>query len=297
VSTPQHFRRLADLPDGALRALLERSRALRAMQRARAPQPLFGGRVIALLFEKASTRTRVSFEAAMAHGGGHAMFLSPRDLQLGRGETLEDSARVLSRMVDAIVIRTHEHARIETFAAAASVPVINALTDEAHPCQLLADLLTWTDAHGELAGRRAAFVGDGNNVCRSWMEAAGLLGFELAVASPPGYEPPPPAGASVRVGNDPAAAVAGADVVITDVWASMGQEDEAQARARAFAGFQVDGALMGLAAPGAIFLHCLPAHRGEEVAAEVIDGPQSRVWDEAENRLHTQKALLELLLK
>lgn len=295
--TARHFLRLTDCTPDELRALLARARELRDMQRRRAPQLLFAGRVIGLLFEKASTRTRVSFEAAMAHGGGHAMFLSPRDIQLGRGETIEDSARVLSRMLDAIVIRTHDHARIERFAAAAGVPVINALTDQAHPCQLLADILTWQDAHGDIAGRRAAWVGDGNNVCQSWMEAAEVFGFDLTVASPPGYTPPAASSARVTVVHDPALAVAGADVVVTDVWASMGQEGEADDRARAFAGYQVDGALMAQAAPGAVFMHCLPAHRGEEVSADVIDGPASVVWDEAENRLHTQKALLEFLLR
>jgi ornithine carbamoyltransferase len=228
------------------------------------------------------------------------MCLSPRDIKLGRGETVEDSARVLSRMVDVLVVRTFSHERLELFAAHSTVPVINALTDRFHPCQLLADILTWTEHHGDVRGRTAAFVGDGNNVCHSWMEAARLFGFRLRVATPQGYRPAADLTATyadcVEILDDPQAAVAGADAVITDVWASMGQEDEAAARQTAFAGYQVDQALMARAAPGAIFMHCLPAHRGEEVSAEVIDGPQSVVWDEAENRLHAQKALLELLL-
>lgn len=298
--TARHFLTLTDLTSGELAALMVRASELKAAHRRSERDTPYAGKVLAMLFEKSSTRTRASFEAAWTHLGGHTMFLSPRDIQLGRGETVEDSARVLSRMVDVLVVRTFSHERLELFAAHSAVPVINALTDRFHPCQLLADVLTWIERHGDIRGRSAAFVGDGNNVCQSWMEAARLFGFSLRVAAPAGYRPEAALQAAyadcVQVLDDPAAAVAGADAVITDVWASMGQEDEAAARGQAFAGYQVDAALMAQAAPGAIFMHCLPAHRGEEVSADVIDGPQSVVWDEAENRLHAQKALLELLL-
>ena len=296
----RHFLTLTDLTPAELGTLIARAGELKAAHRRGERQVRYPGKVMAMLFEKSSTRTRASFEAAWTHLGGHSMFLSPRDIQLGRGETVEDSARVLSRMVDVLVVRTAAHERLELLASHSSVPVINALTDRFHPCQLLADILTWTERHGDLRGRTAAFVGDGNNVCQSWIKAARLFGFELRIAAPAGYRPEPELLAAhvdcVRVTDDPAAAVAGADVVVTDVWASMGQEDESSARQAAFAGYQVDQALMARAATGAIFMHCLPAHRGEEVAAAVIDGPQSVVWDEAENRLHAQKALLELLL-
>jgi ornithine carbamoyltransferase len=296
----RHFLTLTDLTPVELAALMVRAGELKAAHHRGERATPYAGKVLAMLFEKSSTRTRASFEAAWTHLGGHTMFLSPRDIQLGRGETVEDSARVLSRMVDVLVVRTFSHGRLELFAAHSAVPVINALTDRFHPCQLLADILTWIECHGDIRGRTAAFIGDGNNVCQSWMEAARLFGFRLRVAAPTGYRPETALQAAyadcVQVLDDPAAAVAGADAVITDVWASMGQEDETAARVQAFAGFQVNAALMAQAAPGAIFMHCLPAHRGEEVSADVIDGPQSVVWDEAENRLHAQKALLELLL-
>ena len=296
----RHFLTLTDLTPAELAALMVRAGELKAAHRRGERATPYAGKVLAMLFEKSSTRTRASFEAAWTHLGGHTMFLSPRDIQLGRGETVEDSARVLSRMVDALVVRTFSHERLELFAAHSAVPVINALTDRFHPCQLLADILTWIERHGDIRGCSAAFVGDGNNVCQSWMEAARLFGFRLRVAAPNGYQPEAELQAAyadcVQVLDDPAAAVSGADAVITDVWASMGQEDEAAARMQAFAGFQVNAALLAQAAPAAIFMHCLPAHRGEEVSADVIDGPQSVVWDEAENRLHAQKALLELLL-
>jgi ornithine carbamoyltransferase len=296
----RHFLTLTDLTAAELTGLIARAAELKAAHKRGQAQVRYPGRVMAMLFEKSSTRTRASFEAAWTHLGGHSMFLSPRDIQLGRGETVEDSARVLSRMVDVLVVRTFSHERLERLAAHSTVPVINALTDRFHPCQLLADILTWTEQHGDIHGRTAVFVGDGNNVCHSWMEAARLFGFHLRVAAPEGYRPAADLTATyadcVDIFDDPQAAVAGADAVITDVWASMGQEEEAAARQAAFAGYQVDQALMARAAPGAIFMHCLPAHRGEEVSAEVIDGRQSVVWDEAENRLHAQKALLELLL-
>jgi ornithine carbamoyltransferase len=255
-----------------------------------------------MIFAKSSTRTRVSFEVGAFQLGGHALFLSSRDIQLGRGEPIRDTARVLSRYVDGIMIRTFDQAEAEELARYASVPVINGLTDLQHPCQVLADLMTIGEALGGWEGKVVAWVGDGNNVAHSWLDAAGVLGFELRLACPAGYRPHPDIVArnrgltQVLLTDDPAEAVRGAHVVNTDVWASMGQEAEQAERERAFAGYIVDGALMRLAASGAIFLHCLPAHRGEEVSDEVIEGPQSRVWDEAENRLHAQKALMATLL-
>jgi ornithine carbamoyltransferase len=260
------------------------------------------GKSLAMIFMKSSTRTRVSFEVGTWQLGGHALFLSPRDIQLGRGEPIADTARVLSRYVDGIMIRTFAHAEVEELAKYASVPVINGLTDLLHPCQILADLLTVRQHLGGWDGKRIAWVGDGNNMANSWINAAYRLGFELTLACPEGYDPDAfilaraRECAPVRVVRDPAEAVAGADVVNTDVWASMGQEEEQAKRAKAFAGYTVNGTLMARAARDAIFLHCLPAHRGEEVAAAVIDGPQSRVWDEAENRLHVQKAVMTMLM-
>ena len=261
------------------------------------------GKTLAMIFAKSSTRTRVSFEVGTYQLGGHALFLSARDIQLGRGEPIPDTARVLSRYVNGIMIRTFDHAEVVELARSATVPVINGLTDLSHPCQVLADLFTVREALGGWEGKRVAWVGDGNNMANSWLEAAQVLGFELRLACPEGYEPDrgiferaQAAGACVLVTDLPEEAVEGAHVVNTDVWASMGQEAEAEARRNAFRGYTVDAALMKLAAPEAIFLHCLPAHRGEEVSAAVIEGPQSRVWDEAENRLHVQKALLATLL-
>ncbi len=260
------------------------------------------GKTLGMIFAKSSTRTRVSFEVGTYQLGGHALFLSARDIQLGRGEPIRDTARVLSRYVDGIMIRTFDHAEVEELARYAGVPVINGLTDLQHPCQVLADLLTVREALGTWDGKVVAWVGDGNNVAHSWLDAAGLLGFELRLACPPGYEPHPAilernrARTTVALTRDPVEAVRGAHVVNTDVWASMGQEGEQVERAQAFRGYTVDAKLMRLADPAAIFLHCLPAHRGEEVTDEVIEGPQSRVWDQAENRLHVQKALLATLL-
>ena len=260
------------------------------------------GKTIAMLFLKSSTRTRVSFEVGTYQLGGHALFLSDRDVQLGRGEPIADTARVLSRMVDGIMIRTYAHGDVEELARHADVPVVNGLTDLHHPCQVLADLLTVRQRLGTYEGKKVAWIGDGNNMANSWLDAAYRLGFDLALACPEGYDPDAALlaraqeHANVTLHRDPRAAVAGANVVNTDVWASMGQEDERQARERAFAGFTVDATLMRGAAPDAIFLHCLPAHRGEEVSAEVIDGPQSVVWDEAENRLHVQKAILAVVI-
>ena len=260
------------------------------------------GQSLAMIFMKASTRTRVSFEVGCWQLGGHALFLSPRDVQLGRGEPIADTARVLSRYVNGIMIRTFAHAEVEELAASGSVPVINGLTDLLHPCQVLADVLTVRQHLGGYRGKTVAWIGDGNNMANSWINAAYRLGFALRLACPVGYDPDPgilaraQTVADVQVLRDPRGAAEGAEVVTTDVWASMGQEEEQAQRARAFAGYVVDGALMRVAKPDAIFLHCLPAHRGEEVTAEVIDGPQSRVWDEAENRLHIQKAIMATLM-
>jgi ornithine carbamoyltransferase len=297
---PRHFLSLLDFSGDELRTLLARASVLKAMQyRGERHQPL-AGKTLGMIFEKSSTRTRVSFEVGMVQLGGHALFLSPRDTQLGRGEPIEDAARVLSRMVDCVMIRTFEHAKVETFARHSRVPVINALTDQEHPLQLLADMQTWFEHRGDVAGRTVAWIGDGNNMCHSYIHAAQRFGFRLRAACPVGYEPEAAivaaAGDCCEIVRDPREAAAGADLVVTDVWASMGQEDEAARRRAAFAGYLVDDALMAGAAPGALFMHCLPAHRGEEVAATVIDRPDSVVWEEAENRLHSQKALLEFLL-
>ncbi len=260
------------------------------------------GKTLAMIFMKASTRTRVSFEVGTYQLGGHALFLSPRDVQLGRGEPIADTARVLSRYVDGIMIRTFAHAEVEELARYADVPVINGLTDLVHPCQVLADLLTVRQTFGSIEGRKIAWIGDGNNMANSWINAAFRLGFELALACPEGYEPNADllerarAHAKITLTRDPREAVTGAHVVNTDVWASMGQEEEQTKRERDFTGYTVDESLMQRASSDAIFLHCLPAHRGEEVAAEVIDGPRSKVWDEAENRLHVQKAIMAVLM-
>jgi ornithine carbamoyltransferase len=262
------------------------------------------GKSLAMIFMKASTRTRVSFEVGTYQLGGHALFLSPRDVQLGRGEPIADTARVLSRYVDGIMIRTFAHQDIEELAKFADVPVINGLTDMLHPCQILADLLTVREhMGGKIEDKRYAWIGDGNNMANSWINAAYRFGFELTLACPEGYEPADhllaraqQSGAKVKVVRDPMEAAAGAHVINTDVWASMGQEEEQKKREKDFKGYSVTPAMMKKAAKDAIFLHCLPAHRGEEVAAEVIDGPQSRVWDEAENRLHIQKAIMAVLM-
>ena len=297
---PRHFLTLLDLSREELYWITRRAIELKAMQRRGEIHEPMKNRVLGMLFEKSSTRTRVSFEAGMAQFGGHAIFLSPRDTQLGRGEPVEDTARVLSRMVDIVMIRTFEHEKVEAFAANSRVPVINALTDMYHPCQLLADVQTYIEHQGDIRGRTVAWIGDGNNMCHSYINAARQFGFTLNIACPEGYEPDAgvlaAAGDCVHLGHDPREAADQADLVTTDVWASMGQEEEQKLRERAFAGFQVDENLMACARPDALFLHCLPAHRGEEVSAGVIDGPQSVVWDQAENRLHAQKALMELLL-
>ncbi len=300
MDAPRHFLTLMDLSPAELERLIQRAIELKGWHRAGREHSPLRRKTLAMVFEKSSTRTRVSFEVGMTQLGGHALFLSPRDTQLGRGEPIEDTARVLSGMTDAIMIRTFEHEKIERFAAHATVPVINALTDRFHPCQLLADIQTFVEHRGPIGGRCVAWIGDGNNMCHSYINAARQFGFELRIACPEGYDPDAgllaAAGDRVRLVRDPLAAAAGADLVVTDVWASMGQEEEQAARVRAFAAYQVHDGVMAAAAADALFMHCLPAHRGEEVAASVIDGPKSVVWDEAENRLHAQKALLEFLL-
>ena len=275
--------------------------AARMKSRAYRETPL-AGKSLAMIFAKSSTRTRVSFEVGTFQLGGHALFLSAKDIQIGRGEPIPDTARVLSRYVDGIMIRTFDHGEVEELARCATIPVINGLTDLSHPCQVLADLFTVREALGTWEGKRIAWIGDGNNMANSWLEAAQVLGFELRLACPEGYEPnrekfeQAARHTKVTVTEVPEEAVEGAHVVNTDVWASMGQEGEAEARRNAFKGYTVDAELMQLADPRAIFLHCLPAHRGEEVSEAVIEGRQSRVWDEAENRLHVQKALLATLM-
>lgn len=295
----RHFLTLKDLTADELRQLIKRASELKTMHKnGEIYQPL-KNQVLAMIFEKSSTRTRVSFESAMIQFGGGSIFLSPDDTQLGRGEPVEDSARVISSMVDTVMIRTFEHSKLETFAKYSSVPVINALTDDFHPCQLLADMQTYQEHRGSIAGKKVVWIGDGNNMCHSYINAAQQFGFELHIATPAGYEPNPAiveaADASIKLFNDAKSAAVDADLVVTDVWASMGQEEEQRKREAAFASFQVDKNIMDVAAKDALFMHCLPAHRGEEVSADVIDGEQSVVWDEAENRLHAQKALLEFL--
>jgi ornithine carbamoyltransferase len=301
----RHLLTLDSLGRDGIRNTLELAAHIKG-QHGMSGKALEGGRV-GMIFDKPSTRTRVSFEAAIWGLGMLPIALRSDELQLGRGETIADTARVLSRYLSALVIRTFEQAKVEELARYATIPVINALTDEHHPCQALGDVMTLQEAFGEVGGLRVAFVGDGNNVCHSLIQAAGYLGFTLAIATPEGYAPDAEiveaarvncaiSGGAIELGHEPAAAALGADAVYTDVWASMGQEKERQDRARSFAGYCVDSALMALAAPRAIFMHCLPAHRGDEVTDEVMDGPQSRVFDEAENRWYTQQALLYLLI-
>jgi ornithine carbamoyltransferase len=293
----RHLVSLADLSTREFHALVQRAIELKAFHGIYEP---LKNKVLGMLFEKSSTRTRISFEAGMAQFGGYAIFLSPRDTQLGRGELVEDSARVISRMVDCIMLRTHSHQTVETFAAYSRVPVINGLTDRFHPCQLLADMQTYFEHRGDIAGKTVAWIGDGNNMCQTYIQAAELLDFKLKIACPEAYEPESDlmirAGQRVKITRSPIEAVTGADLVVTDVWASMGQEEEQRFRLEAFKNYQVNTDLMRHAVKDALFMHCLPAHRGEEVSTEVLEGAQSVVWDEAENRLHSQKALLEYLL-
>ena len=295
---PRHFLTLSDFTVDELNRVVRRGVVLKEMWRQGQRYEPLKGRTLAMVFELSSTRTRVSFEVGMHQLGGHALNLSPSDSQLGRGEPVEDTARVLSEMVDAVMIRTLDHDMVERFAAAASVPVINGMTGRFHPCQLLADMQTLVEVRGEIAGTAVAFVGDGHNMCNSYVRAAGLFGFQLRVATPRGYEPdqgilPAP---NVELVESPADAVDGADLLVTDVWSSMGHEGEEADRRTAFDGYQVTPALMDRAKPDALFMHCLPAHRGEEISDDMLDDPRSVAWVEAGNRLHSQKALLEFLL-
>jgi len=295
----RHFLAIPDFTRSELLTLFDLAARMKRGEYSAKP---LAGKTLGMIFAKSSTRTRVSFEVGAYQLGGHALFLSSRDIQLGRGEPIRDTARVLSRYLDGIMIRTFDHADAEELARYGSIPVINGLTDLLHPCQVLADLLTVRESLGGWDRKVVAWVGDGNNMANSWINAAASLGFELRLACPEGYRPNAEilkrsqGKARIVLTTDPREAVRGAHVVTTDVWASMGQEQEQEVRARAFEGYIVDGALMRLADASAIFLHCLPAHRGEEVSEEVLEGPQSRVWDEAENRLHVQKALLATLM-
>ncbi|MFL0800546.1 MAG: ornithine carbamoyltransferase [Agarilytica sp.] len=298
----RHFLTLLDLSPSELQQLIRNAITLKAEHRSGQCNTRLKGKVLGKIFEKSSTRTRVSFEAGMIQLGGGSIFLSPNDTQLGRGEPVEDSARVLSRMVDIIMIRTFDHATIERFAQYSKVPVINALTDSYHPCQLLADIQTYVEHRGDIQGKTVTWVGDGNNMCHSYINAAKQWDFELKIACPEGFDPDPALVEAnkdrVEIIRDPAKAVIGADWVATDVWASMGQEAEQQERINKFVGYQVNHELMDRAKSEAVFMHCLPAHRGEEVSADLIeDEKYSIVWDEAENRLHAQKALLLFLME
>lgn len=296
----RNFLTLQDLSKQELQQLLYRAIELKTAHRNGTAEQSLSGKVLAMIFEKSSTRTRVSFEAGMAQLGGSALFLSPNDTQLGRGESIEDSARVISRMVDIIMIRTFGHDKIEKFAEYSSVPIINALTDDYHPCQLLADMQTYIEHRGSIQGKRVVWVGDGNNMCQSYMNAADMLDFQLIIACPEGFEPCADLlekfSDRVSIVRDPVTAITGADLVVTDTWASMGQEEEKQLREKAFAGFQVNEEVMSLAADDALFMHCLPAYRGMEISETIMESKWSVVWDEAENRLHAQKALVEFLL-
>ena len=301
MSDIRHFLTLMDFSPSELTALLHRAIEMKSERKAGVDQRTLPGTVMGMIFEKSSTRTRVSFESGMAQLGGHAMFLSSTDTQLGRGEPIEDSARVISSMVDIVMIRTFGHDIVQRFAAHSSVPVINALSDDYHPCQLLADMQTWLEQRGSISGKTACWVGDGNNMCQSYINAARQFDFELRIACPPGFEPDAQLLAAnsdrVNVIHDPATAVAGVDLVVTDVWASMGQESEQEERVGLFAPFQVNEELMSHTASDSLYMHCLPAHRGEEISAELMDAPDTVIWQEAENRLHAQKALIEALLQ
>ena len=297
----KHYLQFSDLGADEYAYLFERATLIKRKFKAYEKHHPLADRTLAMIFEKASTRTRVSFEAGMYQMGGSVVHLTTGDSQLGRAEPIEDSAKVISRMVDLVMIRTYEQTKIERFAAHSRVPVINGLTNEFHPCQILADIFTFIEHRGSIAGKTVAWVGDGNNMANTWLQASEILGFRVHLSTPGGYEVDQSVAGirssdSYKVFKDPLLACAGADLVTTDVWTSMGFEAENEARKRAFADWRVDEEMMRAATPGALFMHCLPAHRGEEVEAEVIDGPQSVVWDEAENRMHVQKALMEYLL-
>jgi ornithine carbamoyltransferase len=300
AKAPRHFLTLNDVNKTELNAIIQRAIELKALLRAGQAPELLKDKVLAMIFEKNSTRTRVSFESGVAKLGGHAIFLSTKDSQLGRGEPVEDAARCIASMVDMVMIRTYAHTTVQRFAEYSRVPVINGLTDEYHPCQLLADIQTYVEHRGSLAGKTVAWVGDGNNMCNTYIQAAELCDFEIRIATPKGFEPEDiyvtPYKKRVKISNDPKKAVANADLVVTDTWASMGQEDEKKQREKIFSGYQVTQELMSLAKPDALFMHCLPAYRGKEVSAEVLDTPDSVVWEEAENRMHAQNALMEFLL-
>jgi len=300
----RHFLALHDYSEMELHGMLTLARELKEKQKQSIPHRLLDGKTLAMIFEKSSTRTRISFEVGMFQLGGHGLFISNKDSQIGRGEPIRDTARVMSRYCDGVMIRTFGQEIVDEFARYAGVPVINGLTDLFHPCQIMADLLTVMEHKGACTGLKYAWVGDGNNMANTWIEAAAIFGFDLALACPAGYRPDPTvlawadakAPGRVIVTDDPKVAVRDADVLNTDVWASMGQEGEQKERERAFSGFCLDDALLGLAKPDAIVLHCLPAHRGEEISDSVIEGKNSVVWDEAENRLHIQKAIMATLM-
>ena len=298
----KHFLQFKDFSHSELEYLFARTRVIKDRFKRYQPYHPLADRTLSMIFEKSSTRTRLSFEAGMHQLGGAAIYLNTRDTQLGRGEPVEDAAEVISRMVDVVMIRTFEQEIIERFAAHSRVPVINGLTNEYHPCQILADIYTFIERRGPIQGKTVAWVGDSNNMCNTWLQAAEVLDFNVHVSTPPGYEVEPERAGLFGTDHyeafaDPMEACRGADLVTTDVWTSMGFEAENNERMKAFADWRVDADMMRVATADALFMHCLPAHRGEEVDADVIDGPQSVVWDEAENRLHTQKALLEYLLR
>jgi ornithine carbamoyltransferase len=301
MMSARHFLSLMDCTPDELVGLIRRGMELKDLRNRGVLFEPLKNRVLGMIFEKASTRTRLSFEAGMIQLGGQAIFLSPRDTQLGRGEPIGDAAIVMSRMLDAVMIRTFAHSTLTEFAANSRVPVINGLSDDLHPCQLLADMQTYQEQRGSIKGKTVAWIGDGNNMCNSYIEAAMQFDFQLRIACPEGYEPNATflaaAGERVQVVRDPRAAVAGAHLVSTDVWASMGQEDEAAERLKLFQPYQVNRALLDAAADDVLFLHCLPAHRGEEISEDLLDDPRSAAWDQAENRLHVQKALLEFLVE
>jgi ornithine carbamoyltransferase len=301
MSHTRHFLTLNDLTRDELLALLKRASELKKLQRNGVAHDSLKGKVMAMIFAKSSTRTRVSFEAGMTQLGGSAMFLSSADTQMGRGEPISDTAKVISSMVDIVMIRTFAHTDVELFAEHSSVPVINALTDDYHPCQLLADMQTWMEHRGDVQGKTVCWLGDGNNMCQSYINAAKILGFHLKIACPEGFEPSTElldqAQGFASIENDPKRASEGAHLLVTDVWASMGQEEEARMREQALSAYQLNQDLLDLADPEALYLHCLPAHRGEEITADLMDNPDTVIWDEAENRLHAQKALIEFLLR
>ena len=298
--SPTHYLSIDDFDLATFEQLIERAITLKGMQQRGEAHAKLHGRTLAMIFEQPSTRTRVAFEAGMSQLGGHALFLSEADTQLGRGELVEDAARVLSEMVDVVMIRTPDQEKIEAFAEASSVPVINAMSSMQHPCQVLADMQTYYELRGSISGRRVAFVGDGHNMCQSYLIASRVFGFDLAIACPEGFQPSPEILAShgerAVLVSDPVEAVRGADLVVTDVWASMGHEDQQLLRFRRFQGFQVDEELLDQAKGDVLFMHCLPAHRGQEISEDLLEDPRAVVWQEAGNRLHSQKALLEHLL-